>query len=269
MNVHRRLCLALGLFTLCSQSVHRQLPPPAVQPVESGIQFVTILGNLAQTDVTGAPYSAIEKSMYSQKQPDGTYQDRTLTVTDIYRDSYGRTRAERSVTSYHFGTSETHLLSIFITDPLTDSLYRLDPENRTATRRSWKAFIQEASTDAASTSGCFPRTPEPQLPVDTESLGSRTLEGLAVEGTRQTVNVPVDTVGNTHQIDIVIETWISPELHVAVLRTRNDSITGRDTTRLTKVDRSEPAPELFRVPSDYDVENEPDGMGSGCSAGQP
>jgi hypothetical protein len=264
MNAHHQLCLAFGLFALCSQAVHAQLSPPAIQPVESGIQFVTIFGNLAQTDVTGAPYSTIEKPMYSQEQPDGTYQDRTLTVTHMYRDSYGRTRAERSVTSYHFGTSETHLLSIFITDPLTDSLYRLDPENRTATRRSWKAFIQEASADAASTSGCFARTPEPQLPVITDSLGSRTLEGLVVEGTRQTMTVPADTVGNTRQIDIMIETWISPELHVAVLRTRNDSITGRDTTRLTQIDRSEPAAELFQVPSDYDVENEPDATGSGC-----
>jgi hypothetical protein len=261
MNAHRRLCLAFGLFALCSQAVHTQ---------QSGIRFVTILGNLAQTNVTGAPYSAIEKSMYSQKQPDGTYQDRTLTVTDIYRDSYGRTRAERSVTSYHFGTSETHLQSIFITDPLTDSLYRLDPENRTATRRSWKAFIQEASTDAASTGGCFARTPEPQLPAATESLGLRTLEGLWVEGTRQTMTVPVDIVGNTRQIDIVIETWISPELQVAVLRTRNDSSTGRNTTRLTQIDRSEPAPELFQVPSDYDIEKELDGTGSaGCAVASP
>ena len=264
MNAHRRLCLTFAVFALCSQPGHAQVLPPAIEPVESGIQFVTIRGNLAQTDVTGAPYSAFEKWMYSQKQPDGTYQDRTLTVTHTYRDSYGRTRAERSVTSYRFGTSKTHLQSVFITNPLTDSLYRLDPENRTATRRSWKAFIQEAFADAVSTSGCFARTPEPQLSIAAKSLGSRTLEGQAVVGTRQTMTVPVGTVGNTRQFDIVIETWISPELQTAVLTTRNNSITGREITQLTQIDRSEPAPILFQVPSNYDIENEPDGSSFGC-----
>ena len=266
MNSHTGLCLAFGLFVLSSQAVHVQLPPPAIQSVESAIQRVTIRGNLAQTDVAGAPYSAIEDSMYSQKQPDGTYNDVTRTVIHTHRDSYGRTRAETSVTSYRFGTSETHLLGIFIMDPLTDSLYRLDPENLTATRRSWKAFIQEASTDAASTSGCFARTSEPQLPVVTESSDSRKLEGLSVEGTRQTMTAPVGTVGNTRQFDIVVETWISPELLAAVLTTRDNSIVGRDTTRLTQINRSEPAPELFQVQSGYDIKNEPDVRLFGCNA---
>jgi hypothetical protein len=259
MGTCRQIRWVFGLFALCSQTLPAQSPEPlTITQVLSPIQSVTMRGNLAQSAVTGAPFSAIEDSLYSQRQSDGTFKDKTRTVTRIYRDSYGRTRAETSVTSYSYNTSKTHLQSIFITDPLTDSLYRLDPDNLTASRRSWKTFVQKSSTDSTPNSCKSTATTEPDVPVTTTSMGSRSIEGLTVEGTRQTMSIPAGLAGNPRPIDIAAETWVSKELQLAVLTTRNNSVVGRDTVRLTKIDRSEPDPNLFRVPPDYVIKDEPD-----------
>jgi hypothetical protein len=163
--------VAFGLFVLWAQTGQAQVPSLRIQPAESAHQSVTIRGNLADSDVVSAPFSAVEESTYSQEQSDGTYRDKTRTVTRIARDSYGRTRAEKSSTSYLSDTSVTHLVNIFITDPLTDSLYQLNPENRIATRRSWKAFVQQAKSDAqAATDGCVATHVEPRILIDMSGL---------------------------------------------------------------------------------------------------
>jgi hypothetical protein len=83
-------------FIRCIQSrVVRAIANSVRQPNRIEDAGGTILGYQPQTKVTGAPFSAIEESVYSQKQPDRTYVDRSLVTTHIYRDSQGRTRAER------------------------------------------------------------------------------------------------------------------------------------------------------------------------------
>ena len=89
-----KLPFIFGLLTLFSGPAFAQQIFPTTQPVESREQSVTIFGNLSETDVTGAPFSAIEESRYSQKQPDGAYLDRTLYTTHIYRDSHCSTFAQ-------------------------------------------------------------------------------------------------------------------------------------------------------------------------------
>jgi hypothetical protein len=255
MKAYGKFVLVFGLLLpLGRLAFAQQLPPPAINPVESELQAVTIYGNKSQAPVTGAPYSAIEESLYSQEQPDGTYEDRSSVTTHIYRDSQGRTRAERYVTSYLPGAGEPKLRSIFITDPVAGVLYRLDPENRAATLQAWNRNARVLSFGPSTT--LHSSTTEKPLPAaTTESLGNKTLEGLPVEGTRQTLNVPAGAQGNERPFEIVVETWISPELKVAVLTKRDNSIVGMRTTRLTKIDRSEPDPSLFQVPSDYKIDD--------------
>lgn len=268
MKSHSKLALVFALFVFGSPVVSAQLPPPVIDPIESEMHAVTIFGNLAETYVTGSPYSAIEESIYSSKDPDGTYANRTRTVTHIYRDWDGRTRAERFVTSYLWGKSETHLESIYIADPAAGAVYRLDPENLIATRHFWNGGNRPLSGDVEFTGPCMVESPKEQFPVVTESLGTRTLEGLTVEGIRQTVRAPLgSSLGNDKEIDVVVETWISSELKVAMLTKKDNSATGRDITQLTKIDRSEPDPGLFQVPANYKIEN--DGRVVSCGPPQP
>jgi hypothetical protein len=254
MKTYGKFALAFGVFVLFRYVAFAQLPAPSIDPVQTELQAVTIFGNQSSVAVTGAPYSAIEESLYSQRQSDGTYEDRTLFATHIYRDLQGRTRAERYVTSYLHEPRESKLRSIFITDPLAGVMYRLDAENHVATRGplNMNTQVLPASTTAA---GEVRSTEELLLHTTTESLGTTTMEGLTVEGTRQTLTVPVGARDNDRPFKVVLETWISPELKVIVFSKRDNSIVGINTTCLTKIDRSEPDAALFQVPLDYTIED--------------
>ncbi|HEX4948460.1 MAG TPA: energy transducer TonB [Blastocatellia bacterium] len=86
-----------------------------------------------------------------------------------------------------------------------------------------------------------------------ESLGKQTIEGVECEGTRNVMTIPAGEMGNELPINVVTETWYSPDLQVTVLRKFNDPRYGEDIYRLTNVNRAEPAKELFEVPSDYTI----------------
>lgn len=87
----------------------------------------------------------------------------------------------------------------------------------------------------------------------TESLPRQNIEGVAAEGTRHTLTIPAGEIGNTLPIEVVDETWYSPELQVVVMRKHRDPRTGETIYRLTNLKRSEPDRALFEVPADYTI----------------
>jgi hypothetical protein len=87
----------------------------------------------------------------------------------------------------------------------------------------------------------------------TESLGTQTIEGVTAEGARSTLTIPAGEIGNTLPIEIVDETWYSPELQINVMTMHRDPRSGATTYRLTNLSRSEPDRSLFEVPADYTV----------------
>jgi TonB family protein len=103
-----------------------------------------------------------------------------------------------------------------------------------------------------------------------ESLGKQNVEGVEAEGTRSTVTIPAGEIGNERPIDIINESWYSPELQTLVMTRHSDPRFGESSYRLTNIDRSEPARSLFEVPSDYTLKSGPfmtgDGMGVGVGA---
>jgi hypothetical protein len=91
----------------------------------------------------------------------------------------------------------------------------------------------------------------------TEKLEARSFDGVTAEGTRSTVTIPAGEIGNEQPIQIVDERWYSPELQVVVMTRHSDPRFGETTYRLTNISRSEPAPGLFQLPSDYTVKEGP------------
>jgi hypothetical protein len=87
--------------------------------------------------------------------------------------------------------------------------------------------------------------------VKLERLPARQIESVTAEGTRRTTTIPAGAVGNELPIVITSEEWFSPELQVLVLTERNDPRLGTSIYRLLNINRAEPAPYLFQVPSDY------------------
>jgi hypothetical protein len=86
-----------------------------------------------------------------------------------------------------------------------------------------------------------------------ESLGTQTIEGVTAEGARTTLTIPAGEIGNTLPIEIVDETWYSPELQITVMTRHRDPRSGETTYRLTNLSRSEPDRSLFEIPADYTV----------------
>ena len=90
-----------------------------------------------------------------------------------------------------------------------------------------------------------------------EDLGSQTMEGVLVNGTRTTRTIPAGQIGNDAPIKIVTEVWTSPDLKTVVYSKRSDPRMGEQTFQLTNISRSEPDPSLFAVPADFKVVDGP------------
>jgi hypothetical protein len=93
--------------------------------------------------------------------------------------------------------------------------------------------------------------------VSTEDLGSQTMEGVTVTGTRTTLVIPAGQIGNDAAIRIMTEVWTSPELKTVVYSKRSDPRMGVQTFQLTNIVRAEPDSSLFTIPADFRIVDGP------------
>src|SRR5829696_5033505 len=85
----------------------------------------------------------------------------------------------------------------------------------------------------------------------TEELGTRDFDGVQAEGTRTTTTIEAGAIGNERPIEIVYEKWYSKELQLVVESRHYDPRSGEQTYKLTNINRTEPDPSLFNLPSEY------------------
>ncbi len=214
--------------------------------------------------VSGVPYSAEEISESVQTLADGTHITHKST-TRMYRDSEGRTRTERSMTMPGpKGADVPVMIEIF--DPVAHVHYTLNAREKVAHKRTMASRAARPAPKGGSPGmgvlsvapfaarGNPHEIPEGELPKNSvEKLGTQTIEGLLVEGTRHTTVWPVGSRDNDQPITAVSETWMSPDLQVVVLAKNNDPAGGDNTRRLTNISRSEPDASLFQPPADYTI----------------
>ena len=86
-----------------------------------------------------------------------------------------------------------------------------------------------------------------------EDLGTQTIEGVSAKGTRKTITIPAGQIGNEQPINIVSETWYSPELQLTVMSKRNDPRVGETEFRMTNIQRVEPDASLFQPPPGVEI----------------
>lgn len=89
--------------------------------------------------------------------------------------------------------------------------------------------------------------------VKHESLGKQSFEGVVAEGNRTTITIPAGEIGNEQPIVTVFERWYSPELQTVIMTRRTDPRSGETIFKLVNINRSEPDPSHFQVPSDYTI----------------
>jgi hypothetical protein len=86
-----------------------------------------------------------------------------------------------------------------------------------------------------------------------EDLGTDTILGVEVHGTRYTYTVPAGQEGNDVPLVTTSENWMAPGLGLT-LRTISDSPqSGRTTREAVSLDLSEPDPAAFQPPEGYEV----------------
>lgn len=93
--------------------------------------------------------------------------------------------------------------------------------------------------------------------IQTESLGTKTIDGIVVTGTKTTNTIPAGMIGNDKDIVITRETWYSADLKLVLQSTQIDPRFGETAYSLTQIQRSEPDPTLFQIPSGYRIEKVP------------
>jgi hypothetical protein len=91
----------------------------------------------------------------------------------------------------------------------------------------------------------------------TEELGTRDFDGVQAEGTRTTTTIEAGAIGNEKPIEIIYEKWYSKDLQLVVESRHYDPRFGEQTYKLTNINRTEPDPSLFNLPSEYRLLTEP------------
>lgn len=221
--------------------------------------------------VKGSPYSAIAVTEVVQTLADGN-RIRRETTSAVYRDSEGRTRNESEIEGA--GPEGAARQFITIHDPVAGVHYMLNPQQKTATkmtmpgvslvRRVVPGVMQENAVPAASAGNAAPAaivrhvemgsfSSQRTEQVKTEQLGTRMFDGVQAEGTRTTITIPAGAIGNERPIEVVSESWFSPQLQAMVMTTHSDPRTGTNTYRLTSINLGEPDRSLFEVPADYKI----------------
>jgi hypothetical protein len=236
-----------------------------------------IIATSATTVVKGAPFSAEAISESTQILADGNKISRTFT-TRMYRDSDGRFRREEVPSASGNFVGSLQIISIF--DPIGNFRLLLDPAKKTARRMS----VLAGSREGAVIVNGRPMSPAVRAQVETtavqranivvmpsmaltttsadssgksESLGTRTIEGIEVEGTRTTTTLPAGAIGNERPIEMVYEKWYSKELQLIVYSKHSDPRFGEQIYRLDNISRDEPDASLFNAPADYKLITEP------------
>lgn len=230
----------LGLSVLglsATGQVESSRPAPIVSPVRP-VQL---------------PYTAEFKITRVQTLADGS----TLTreTTEVFaRDSQGRWMSATTMAS--MAEDQTPRTNVNVNDPVarTHSFWLVPGQKATVTS------MPDPATRAGCTAAVSPlleAQPESQrIQPTVEQLGTQTIQGLEVRGSRVTHTYPPGSIGNSEQLVRTDETWFSttPGLNGILVRQVNDDAQmGRTTREMVKFTQGEPDASVFQPPQDYEV----------------
>ena len=213
----------------------------------------------------GRPYSAEEISQQTQILPDGSRVVRSSYSGHFYRDSAGRTRTEQQFPQSTILKQKEAPAVPEIFDPVDGCIYYLDAAKRIAHRvelpQPLKALTPPQGLvfpmappvmmNAASGEGAG--TPPERV---TERLGTQTMDGIPIQGTRTTTTYAAGTMGNDGPVSATAEIWISPDLNIVISSKIYDPRQGERIQTLSSIRRDEPDSALFQVPQGYQVIHE-------------
>lgn len=219
------------------------------------------------TAIKNAPFSAVVITEYDRVLGNGNHIHRE-TRGKVFRDEQGRVRTETESP----GNGGEQFLSVTILDPVQHTVIHLDPRNKIATVTHTGQTV--ATSDAVPSSrhgitlGVTPQTDSgqpvgpptkiqakhgPAPTVKTQSLGTKSIQGVETVGTKTTRTIEAGTTGNEQPIVSVTDSWYSRDLQIMVLNETDDGQSGRNMMKLVDIVRAQPSAQLFLIPQDYTV----------------
>lgn len=254
-----KMSIAIGLLTSVG-AIAQDGPPPMGMP-GGPMGAGHFGGGGGHKLVTGVPYSADASSQSLQTLADGNTISRT-TTSHVARDSQGRTYTQETIAGGFMGASGPVTI-VFISDPVAGFMYRLNASTKVATRTALR--VPPASPNGGAQPG-GPRgfgAGRDGGNAQTADLGTQVIGGVSAQGKSVTHTVPAGAMGNAQPIVSSGEVWYSPDLQIVVQAKHSDPRMGQSTYALTNIQRAEPTPSLFQVPSDYTVQDGKSGLDHG------
>ena len=226
-------------------------------PTATAKAATEIIASSTNKVVKNSPFSAEGISESMQVLPDGNKITRT-TTTKMFRDSDGRFRREGSggapsgaIVSGGFLPSLGIQDTISIYDPVEAVRYVMTPSSKTARRFGNQNILTERAVivNGHPLSDAFKTRIETEKSAanknevrvaananvvvmggaattynagKSESLGTRTFEGVEAEGKRTITTLAAGSIGNEKPIEIVYERWYSKELDLTVYSSHYD-----------------------------------------------
>jgi hypothetical protein len=244
----------IGVLTLAAATYAQPQPPrrgAGGPPAGAGARFLGAEVGMPGRVVKNAPFSADIVTETTQVLPDGNRIKQSSTV-HFYRDSDGRTRREQALRNLSGLAPNSSLPQVaFINDPVGAASYVLDLSKRTASKTAWRPGGGRMMQPPTAGGAPRPMRARASQNLKTESLGRQMVEGVQAEGTRTTLTIAAGEIGNDLPIQVVTESWYSPELQTTVLRKRSDPRSGDSVTRYINISRTEPSRVLFEPPADF------------------
>lgn len=218
-------------------------------PAKNG-QAQPVLQSIYIPAIPGAPFSATLHTEWIR--PIGL--GRTITVVNrrlILRDKNGRLLEERcALTPKQNG--EQSILSM---------LQFYDPDKHTG----YDCFVMGPRKGTCELLNFYPADPHEEashtgpLPDNRgelvhEDLGSRSIEGLEADGSRDTITWNPGALGsNSEPVTVVREFWHSAVLGINLVSILDDPRIGRQTFALTGISLQDVDPKYFQLPDGYRI----------------
>jgi hypothetical protein len=91
--------------------------------------------------------------------------------------------------------------------------------------------------------------PPKSATVTTEDLGEQQIAGLKATGTRTTMTLPANVIGNTEPLHVVHEVWTSNDLHIPLRELDINPLSGTRTMNTEKIEPNAGPVALFHTPA--------------------
>lgn len=242
---HALPILALSvLLPLCSTSMWGQAATGTVSHApdpDSGM--VGHVEGLYIPLIAGQPFQGKIPVQVTRQLPDGTTVAQKY-YTLVARDGTGRTYRESRDIVPADSDREPALMHTVVYDPKTNLVTSCYPERRTC---------QHVNLVSSTNSPDEPVGPssDGKSVLTRESLGTKKLDGLDVQGTRETTTYRPGAFGNDKPVVVTKEFWYSPQLQFNLSVTRIDPRNGTQKLEVTDLKLGEPSAEWFAMPDGY------------------